>query len=292
MNEPLNKFKSTLLEYWNSFLDLLPDIVVSIFIVALFTLAAIFIARLIRHRMEKRGSENRIVITFTARIIRLVLIIIGVVIALHLLGFRGAAGGLLAGAGVGAIILGFAFKEIGENFLAGIILVFDRPFSIGDTVTVQDKMGVVIELNFRNTHLKSFDGQDIYVPNASIIKSNLSNHTRDGLLRLDFIIGIDYNNDISDARKYIMQALLKIDGVLQSQPPLVIVESLSTSSVDLRVLFWVDTLDYKNSSLMLKSTVMETVKELLMDKGFGLPASIQELKIYDSSEPIPVKVEK
>ena len=213
MNEPLNKFKSTLLAYWNSFLDLLPDILVSILIVSLFALVAIWIARLIRRRMERRGSENRIVITFTARMIRLILIIIGVVIALHLLGFRGAAGGLLAGAGVGAIILGFAFKEIGENFLAGIILVFDRPFSIGDTVTIQDKMGVVVELNFRNTPLKSFDGQDIYVPNASIIKSDLANHTRDGLLRLGFIIGIDYNNDISDARKHILKALLEsLDG--------------------------------------------------------------------------------
>ncbi len=100
-----------------------------------------------------------------------VLIIVGVIIAFHAMGFKGIAGGMPAGAGIGAIVIGFAFMEIGENFLAGIKLVFDRPFNIGDTVMINNNMGYVVSLKFRTTHLKSLDGKDVYVPNGCEVKT-------------------------------------------------------------------------------------------------------------------------
>lgn len=290
MDNIASKFISTLLSYWEAFLLRLPDLIVSLLVICFFSLLAIGLSKLISRRLKRRDRENKIIVQFTVRTIRIVLILIGVVMGFHLMGFKNIAGGLLAGAGIGAIIIGFAFKEIGENFLAGIILVFDRPFSIGDTVTIQDKMGIVRELRFRSTHLKSFDGKDIFVPNATIIKNDLSNHTRDGLLRLSFVVGIDYNNSISAARELILQKLKTVEGVLQDSPPLVVVETLAPNTVDLKILFWVNTFDYKSSSVRLRSQVMEIVKELLMEHKFGMPANIQELKMYSENDSIPVRI--
>ncbi|HAZ24509.1 MAG TPA: mechanosensitive ion channel protein MscS, partial [Algoriphagus sp.] len=99
--------------------------------------------------------------------------------------------GLLAGAGITAFVIGFALKDIGENFLAGILLAFKRPFKVGDTVDINGIRGVVLNLNLRDTQIKTPDGKDVFIPNATIIKNPLVNFTIDGFLRYDFIVGLD-----------------------------------------------------------------------------------------------------
>ena len=81
---------------------------------------------------------------------------------------------MLAGAGISAFIIGFALKDIGENFLAGIILAFKRPFRVGDIVDINGLKGKVLTLNLRDTQIKTGDGKDVFIPNAVIIKNPLS----------------------------------------------------------------------------------------------------------------------
>ena len=87
---------------------------------------------------------------------------VALLLVLTIIGLGGVATGLLSGAGVGAFVIGFAFKDIGENFLAGILMAFDRPFNVGDTVELGGEKGKVIALNLRNTQVKSFDGIRIF----------------------------------------------------------------------------------------------------------------------------------
>ena len=107
-----------------------------------------------------------------------------------------------------AIVIGFAFKDIGENFLAGVMMAFNRPFRIGDTIKSGDVEGKIVELSLRDTHIKTFDGKDVYVPNGQILKNPVYNYTIDGFLRHQFSIGIDYNSDIKKARDLIMNILV------------------------------------------------------------------------------------
>ncbi len=95
------------------------------------------------------------------------------------LGLTGVAGGLLAGAGISAFIFGFAFKDIAENFLGGVILAFNRPFSLNDTIVIREFSGHIVALNFRTTHIKTFDEGDVFIPNSIVIKEPLTNLTRD-----------------------------------------------------------------------------------------------------------------
>jgi small-conductance mechanosensitive channel len=236
------------------------------------------------------GHTDSITVGFIIRIVKFILISVGVILAFHALGFEGIAGGLLAGAGMGAIIIGFAFKEIGENFLAGIILVFDRPFDVGDVVNINDNMGVVKVLLFRTTHIKSFDGKDVYVPNAAIIRNDVLNFTRDGLLRHEFIIGMDYDEDVDAALKLIYDTVNAHYKVMSDLNTQVIVHEFAANTINLKVLFWINTLDYKDDALLIRSEVMRDVKNALSAGKFTLPANIQEIKAYQGNA-VPITIQ-
>lgn len=276
------------LEYWEIIVTSTPKIALSLLIILTFIGIAFFVTRLLRNRLLHRAS-NQLAVRYITRLLKVSVMTIGVILALNTLGFGNIAGGLLAGAGVGAVVLGFAFKEIGENFLAGILLLFDSPFKIGDTITSGGNMGTVKMLNFRTTHLKTFDGKDVYVPNAQIINSELYNHTQDGLLRHDFTIGIDYEDDIDEAIHIIKVLVNSNEDVLKNEATQVLINDFGTNTVNLKVMFWVNTMDYKLAANILKTKIMKDVKNALLRGGFGMPANIQEIKMYQG-KPVSVEV--
>ena len=114
---------------------------------------------------------------------------------------------------------------------------------VGDTVKSGDIEGTVKTLDLRNTHIRSFDGKDIYIPNAMIVKTPLVNYTRDGLLRFDFAVGIDYEDDIDRAREIILAIIKSKEGILKTNEPFVIVEDLGKNTVNLRAYYWMNLFD-------------------------------------------------
>lgn len=275
----MEKINQTLNSYWDSFLSSIPKIAVGLLLLIIFVALAVGISKLVQKKFQPK-TEAPLVLNFVNQLIKWAVISIGLMLFLNAVGLKGVAGGLLAGAGMGAVILGFAFKEIGENFLAGILLVFNRPFKLGDTITVGDNQGVVRSLDFRTTHLKTFDGKDVYLPNIAIITNPVYNHTRDGLLRQDFVIGIDYEDDIDAALTLVKSTVKNHPEILKSEETLVLIKEFATNTVNLEVRFWISTLDYKIEAMRVKTEIMRDVKNALMNEGFGLPANIQEIKLY------------
>ncbi len=124
-----------------------------------------------------------------------------------------------------------------------------------------------------------------------VITNEVYNHTQDGFLRLDFLIGIDYDDDIKEAIRGITEIVDSNPKVLKNEKTLVLIDEFSASTVNLKVLFWVNTIDYKISALETKTEIMRTVKDYLLENKFGLPANIQEIKMY-KPEPIPIILKK
>ena len=277
-------------KYWEGFWILLPKIVLAIVVLIL----AFAIARLVKKIVQKKTSErldDPLLAKFIAKVFQWTIIVLGLAIAMHLVELGGIARGLLASAGVTGIVLGFAFRDIGENLLSGILLAFSRPFNVGDTIQSDSITGVVKTLDLRNTHIRSFDGKDIYIPNAIIVKNPLYNYTRDGLLRFDFVAGIDQTDDANQARALILEGIETMDGVLKEPAPVVAVEELAKSTVNLRIYYWLNLFEYKGSALELKTVIINQTKEILMDKGFTLPSDIHELKIYKEENPILLRIQ-
>jgi small conductance mechanosensitive channel len=285
----LQKIQESFIRYWQSILDQAPDIIIGFIFLILFIFIGTLLRRVSKNRLVKR-MDDLLLINFIGRIIFLLFTVIGIVIFLNQIGLGKAAGGLLAGAGVSALILGFAFKDIGENFLAGFFLAFSRPFSIGDVIEVESFMGTVKKLSFRNTHIRTFEGKDIFIPNAMLIKNALINYTRDGLLRYDFVVGIDYGDSVGDAALTIMEALNNEDRIEHSEDlePFIQLDEFGTSTINIRIFYWVNSYNFTGQIATLKTSVMDKVLSNLIKNGFSLPADIVELKIYQEGQPIPL----
>jgi small-conductance mechanosensitive channel len=265
---------------------------VILFVVAGF-LTANFIKRRIKNRISKK-SPNPITATFISQIISFVLKTIIVLITLYLLGLDSFTNKILAGAGLLTFVIGFALKDIGENFLAGIILAFKSPFKLDDLIEVNNIEGFVKDINIRETQIKTPDGKDVFLPNSIILKNPLFNYTIDGFLRYEFMIGIAYENNPTEAIKLILETVNKVEGVLiGDKKPAIMINELATNTINIRVMFWVDTFKTTRRSVHhgIRSKVMNDVVVALIAKGFTLPASVIELKNYDLSIPLHLKVE-
>ncbi len=287
--------KKDLLELFQSYgtatLELLPKLLVAIVVFTLFYLAGMLLARIIKRKKRKRDVQ--LLVKFGGQIGRWSLILIGFMVSMHIMGFGGVMSNLIAGAGISAIILGFAFKDIAENFLAGILLAAKPPFKVGDLVEVDGYKGKVTNLNLRTMHLRVADGRDIYIPTAMIIKTAVTNYTQDGLLRVDFPIGLDTGADVDEAVRLILEELKKFERILPTPAPNVLIEALDVSTINLRVLFWVDqfsTPDANGTGLGIKSQVIVATRDLLFAHGYTMPATILEHKIYQEEAPIPLRI--
>ncbi len=254
-------------------------------------LLGIGIKRLAVRRLKKR-TDDILLVNFVGRLILVSFVLLGTMFLLKAIGLGSAAGSILAGAGVSAIILGFAFKDIGENFIAGFFLAFSRPFGNGDLIELEGIKGVVKEMSFRTTHIRTYDGRDIFLPNAMLVKNPLSNYTRDGLLRHKFVLGLDYGDDIALAMKTVLDDLAKMPELEQSKSlkPFIAIENFNVSTVDLGIYFWINSHRQGRNVVEVKNEVMERSLASLSNAGFTLPADIVELKIYQEGKPIPLRM--
>lgn len=280
--------------YYEKFLALLPRIALGILVIVAGVLIANFLTSIYRKRILKR-AEDPLMARFLAQAIKIILVIIAILLALQVAGLSGVATGILTAAGGAAIILGFAFQDIGKNFLAGIILAFNRPFNINDTIKIDNHFGKVKALNFRYAHVKTFDGRDIYIPNSDVLTKPVENYTADGFYRKDFVVGIGYEDDIDAAKQIIVDVLDSNAYIIhddEDHESFVIEDELAASTVNLRVFFWVDTFDYRKSAAVTQGNIIREVKEALESKGFNLPADIKELKLYGNEEDIPLRVKQ
>jgi len=263
-----------------------------IFVIVGFTLAN-FIKQRIRLRLVKK-SPNHITATFISQIISFAMKSLVLLITLYLLGLDSFTNKVLAGAGLLTFVIGFALKDIGENFLAGIILAFNSPFRLNDLIEINGIEGFVKDINIRETLIKTPDGKDVFVPNSIILKNPLSNYTLDGFLRYEFMIGIAYENNPTEAIKLVIDVVSNVDGVLTGdKKPSITIDELATSTINIKVQFWVDTFTSTNRAVhrTIRSQVMNDVVTALTAKGFSLPATIVEIKYVDGANQHPMKPE-
>jgi small conductance mechanosensitive channel len=286
------KITNTTLSYYEEFIAFVPRLALGLAIIVLGVLIAGVIGRFATARVKKR-TQDPLMSRFLGKAIRFILIIIFIMLALRAAGLGDISAGILATAGASAVVLGFAFKDIGQNFIAGVILSFNRPFNVNDTVEIGDNFGRVKALEFRYTKLKTFDGKDVYIPNGDVITLPVTNYTEDGFFRWDFIVGVDYDDDINGAKSTIMKALEEDPKVVTDLEHVnyVIEDELATSTVNLKVFFWVDTLDFGRVANTTRGRVIGNVMRALMQEGYYLPADIQEIKLYGRDSELPLSLQ-
>ncbi len=280
MHKLIQDLIDNLQSYYNEFVVLLPKLILAILAFSIL----FFIANRTRNVVNKNLSarmDDPLLAKFIARVVKVSIVVFAIMIVMRIIGLADIAAGIITGASVSAIVIGFAFKDIGENFLAGIMLAFDRPFRIGDTVELDGNHGKVVSLEMRITHIKSFDGKDIYIPNASIIKNPVINYTIDGFVRQEFNIGLDYGSDIDEAIEIMNRTVRQVPGILvEEKEPSLSIGALNASTVDITVRYWLDTFDSKYSSLNIRTQAINQCLIELDKAGYYLPGDVVELKNY------------
>ncbi len=234
-------------------------------------------------RYLKRWDFSILLRNVIARSIGIIILLIGLYFIFQVAGLTNIAFTILGGTGLLGLILGIAFRDITENFLASIFLSIQNPFSIGDLVEINDVLGFVQRMTTRTTIVMTLAGNHVQIPNATVYKSIIYNYTSNPNRRVDFIIGIGYEDSISLAQETIRQVLEDHPAVLNDPEQLVLVDTLGSATINLQVYFWLDGREY--SWIKVKSSVIRLVKQAVDEAGISMPDEAREM-IFPQGVPV------
>jgi len=187
---------------------------------------------------------------------------------------------VLAGLGFFSLAIGFAFQDILENTLAGVLLLFRQPFRSGDQIEVQERSGTVEAITIRETRIRTFNGKLILIPNRDVYKSAIRVQTHFELRRLSFEVGIAYENDPAEATRVTVAALNGVERVATEPRPEALVSELGSSTVQIEARFWTSPRQLDALGVLADSIV--AVKAALDAAGIELPADIVVLQAAPS----------
>ncbi|WP_420606586.1 mechanosensitive ion channel domain-containing protein [Novosphingopyxis sp.] len=263
--------------------QMLPLLAIALIILILFWLAGSALAR--ARSFWTRISPNSFLADLIATTVRLLVILMGLVIALDLLGATTLLGAILGSAGVVGLAIGFAVKDTVDNYVSSLMLSIRQPFRANDHVVIGDREGRVIRLTSRATILMTLDGNHLRIPNSTVFMAEILNYTRNPERRFDFMLGVDADDDPGEAMKVGTERLRRLSFVLPDPAPGARLEEVGDSNIMLRFLGWID--QTETDWFKARSAAIRAVKITLEERGFGLPEPIYRLR-FDSGSPLEI----
>ncbi len=254
-------------------LQRVPQLVLALLVV----LFARWFSRFVGNRLHllRIRSQNPYMSGLVRMLVRGAILLIGVLIALDLLGLTSVVGAVLGSAGVVGLVLGFAFRDIAENYISGILLSVRRPFEPGDHVSIENREGKIISVNSRTTVLMTMDGSHLQLPNSLVFKSVVLNHSRNPKRRFDFGMLIDGSQSIRKSQSLAMAAIADIDGVLDEPAPSWTVIEYGAAGIQLRFFGWVD---QRETDLgKVRSEAIRRVKSAFAAAGIEAPRTVYHI---------------
>ena len=251
-----------------------PRAVVSFLLLVLTVIVTRFVRRVLEEVMGSTAAVTDHQRQVTNRLSQVVIWTVSLVVVLGI--WIEDLGSLLVGAGFLGIVLGMAARQTLGTVLAGFVLMFARPFEIGDWIAVEDNEGVVTDISIVNTRIRSFDGEYIMIPNDVIASSMVTNRSRRGRLRLEVEVGVDYGTDVDRAIDLATDAVADIEQVLSAPSPKVVGKSFGDSAVVLGVRFWIDKPSARRY-WQARTMAINAIKETFEDDGIKIPYPQREL---------------
>jgi len=251
----------------DGFVATLPNLLISIIIFCIFLIIASLVKRAILKAASHRGRSN--LGEVLGGFFKATIILFGGLIAATITVPTLNPGDLVAGLGVSSVAIGFAFKDILQNWLAGLLILIRQPFEIGDQIEVNGYEGTVAHIETRATIINTYDGQRAVIPNSDIYTNALLVKTGNEKRRSQYDIGIGYADDIDEACEIIKRESIKIDGVESNPAPDVFAWDLAASWVTLRARWWTDS--QRGNVVKQRSDVIRAVKHALDAAAIDMP---------------------
>lgn len=275
--------QETLLGLWESAVSRLPFFIAGIGVLILTGIISRIVQSIARRLLVSRRF-NRSFRDLALQIISVAVWVLGLTVAAVIIFPGMTPAKVLAGLGIGSVALGFAFKDIVENFLAGILILWKFPFEPGDFIRCNGIEGKVEEVTIRMTLMRQTDGELVVIPNAQLFKNSVFVLTADPVRRVTVICGVAYDEDVDNCRGIIKQAVEDCKTVSKEKEVEIFAQEFASSSINFEVTWWCKPtpLDVRAS----RDEVVAAVKRALDDAGVEIPFPYQTLTF---KEPLPVQ---
>ncbi len=259
--------------------DAVPRLLIALAVVAIGYVLSRGVRWLLRHLLTTRRTPS--FATVMSKLAGWILLSFSVIVAIVVVFPSVKPVDMLAGLGFFSVAAGFAFKDILENLLAGLLLILRQPFRSGDQIAVGEISGTVLAITIRETRLKTFDGQLVLIPNRDVYKAVITVRTHFASRRVDFVVGVAYENDASEACRIIQTALAadmpRLDA---TPPPEAVVTQLGVSTVDIEARFWCG--PEQHDVVLATDSAIRAVKTALDEADIEMPADIVVLQATPS----------
>lgn len=281
MNPLLERIQTSLLDLVGQFIQLLPGIVVGLVVVLLTGYAAKVAQRIVR-RMTQRIVPSRSLQLLAVQVTRIGTWVVGIVIAAVIVFPDLRLGDIIGLLGLGSVAIGFAFQDIFKNFLAGILLLVEEPFRLGDQVVMGAYEGTVESIKIRSTQLRTYTGEMVEIPNAIVFTNPVRVLTAYRCRRTDLDIGVDYTTPLPLAKQTFLNVINRADGVLSDPAPEVDVVGFGESSIDFKVRYW--TTPQIAEVRRVKSQVAIALKTACDEAEISIPYPIRTVHLFDQTQ--------
>lgn len=277
--EPVQIIRETAEGFLESLIASTPQIVAALIALILTWAIARFGGRLLRRTLAKADMRTSLV-EVMQKLFSTVVWLGGILIAATIAFPSLTPAKIVTAVGLGSVAIGFAFKDIFENFVAGILILFREPFQLGDFIECDDCEGVVEDITIRDTHIRQSDGQRVVMPNAMLFKDPVTVRTDKDLRRTTIMCGVAYDEDIAEARDVIRGAVEGLESVNKDKGVDVFAQEFGASSVDFEVTWWTgsEPRDIRTS----RDQVIEAVKSALDEAGIEIPYPYRTLTFKES----------
>lgn len=259
---------------------LLPNIVLALVVLVVFIGLAVFIGRLIMNRASRadRPSLGEV----GSSLIKWGIILLGAMLAVTIVAPSVKPADIIGGLGVGSVAIGFAFKDILQNMLAGILILLRQPFEVGDQIVSGGHEGTVEKIETRATFIKTYDGQRVVIPNSDIYTNAVVVKTAFDKIRSEYDVGIGCNDDWDKAKQVMIDAAGACEGVLADPAPEVIPIAMADSSNNIRLRWW--TKSDRASVIHTFGRVIEKTYRDLDAAAIDMPYPTQVVLFHDQTE--------
>jgi small conductance mechanosensitive channel len=257
--------------------------VLAIIVFAIFFYIARTIKQVVR-RLTRNRRHARNLGMVLGRLAQGITMLVGLFISLTIVIPTLRAGDLVQLLGISGVAFGFAFRDILQNFLAGILILLTEPFRIDDQIVFKNFEGTVENIETRATTIRTYDGRRIVIPNSELFTNSVQVNTAFDNRRIEYDIGIGYGDDINLAKKLMLEAIHSVDDVLKDPTPDVLLVELAESSINIRARWWINPprrLDYLVSRDKVISAILQ---KLYVENGIDLPYPTRQILFHDQTE--------
>ncbi|WP_370169875.1 MULTISPECIES: mechanosensitive ion channel family protein [Hyphomonas] len=285
---PIEDLKTEVENMASAFFKSLPNLTIAL-VILIVTLIAGRIVRAIVSTAMHRARVRDALVTLAQNLISIAAWIVGVAIAMTVIFPSVSPSDIIAGLGLTSVAIGFAFKDVFENFLAGVIILGREKLRIGDVIECEDVYGRVESILIRETHVRETDGELVIVPNSYLFKNPVNIETDRTLKRQELVVGVDYDTDMRKAKSVLQDALASCESVEQSETMDVQCVSFGGSSIDFKLLWWSGSRPADQRATY--DEVAFAVKDALDEAGITIPFPQSTLSFREEAVPIPLKTQ-